>query len=670
MLATNRHKPSTIAFFLTLATLFLLAHPYTGVRHDAILYSVQAFYNTHPADFTHDLFFAFGSQDNWTIYGKLFARIIAEFGFRASNLGGLIVAQALWWSGMWRLARRLLPTPWHWLCLFFVACLPGEYGAASIFSYDEFFLTARLPAEALGLWAVALMLERRHIIALALTVIASALHPLIGGVTLAIVLLDLMPRVKFWRLLPFALIAFAIIELPPFKALHLYPFDPEWREISQLNLPHLFPTKWNLNAWSKACWAIALPAALCAKGRSENRALWSNLTFVGVAGIALCTVADLTGQDAAWTQLQTWRTLWLLTLMQWPAAIQLVRDEARVRPMLVWLLTIGWLLLDVGGGIFALLIAASLHVFAHRERTGTPSSAFGEITPLSRLALVGTTLLALAIWFTYQLAYQYGRVMHPTGSVPFDVKWLEALIHTRLVILLIGLLALLVHARQRFAVAGLPIALSMLAAYSLVNIDQRSDSAKIMEALTDRPDLAPFKDIVACGKMVYWDGRPEEIVYPWLLMKTSSYYSPTQASGMIFHRQTTFEAVKRYERITQDPYADRRPHAGDTGHEGKIFIPNQTYVPLTEIRLMQICADPTLDFVVSPSDYANLSTHRTWSPGRDVRYWLYDCRHIRTASRNPAVSSASLQWANTPRDDRPQSSQGSPGANTRQIRGI
>ena len=158
---TARHRPAQITLVLSLAVLFLLTHPYTGIRHDAILYTTQALHNSHPGPFARDLFFQFGSQDDWTIYGKLYSSLISTFGIRASNFAGLFAAQVLWWSGMWCLARKLLPAPWHWFCLFLVACMPGEYGSSMGFSYDEIFLTARLPAEGLGLWAVALTLERR-----------------------------------------------------------------------------------------------------------------------------------------------------------------------------------------------------------------------------------------------------------------------------------------------------------------------------------------------------------------------------------------------------------------------------------------------------------------------------------------------------------------------------
>jgi len=199
---------------------------------------------------------------------------------------------------MWRIARRLLPAPWHGFGLFLVACLPADYGAAFIFSYGEPFLTARLPAEALGLWAVALSLERRHVAALALAGVATATHPLIGSVCVATVALGATPRVRWWPVCLLALAAFVLVQCLPFAALH--PFDPEWRAVARFNVPFLFPSLWDLTAWSKACWAVALPAVLYATGDGARRPFWSNLTLVGVAGLGVATIADLAGRDAMW----------------------------------------------------------------------------------------------------------------------------------------------------------------------------------------------------------------------------------------------------------------------------------------------------------------------------------------------------------------------------------
>jgi hypothetical protein len=628
--ATSPYDRRQIKLVFSLAVLFLLTHPYTGIRHDAVLYTAQALKNAYPANFARDLFFQFGSQDDWSIYGRAYGKLVTAFGIRASNLLGLIVAQAVWWTGMWRLTRKLLPGPWSWFCLFLAASMPAEYGAGSVLSYDEIFLTARLPAEGLGLWALALTLERRQGLALAAAGIATATHPIIGVAALAVVLLNMMPRMSWWRIFLIALTAFCVVQLSPFPLLHLQPFDPEWRGVARFNLSFLFPSLWNLNTWSKACWAIAMPAVLCAIESGEQRKFWEHLTLAGLAGLGICTAADIIGQDATWIQLQSWRVLWLLTLMQWPASAILLYREARAHPVLIWLLAICWLTLDVGGGIIALSAAAVLHIVSAHKPRAESAALLGAMTPLCRNALIAATLIAIPLWLTYQGAYYYVRVLYWTGSPALNLSWLEALVHTRLIVVLVAVLIVLNLSCDAKRVAVLYLLLITLLSYGLINIDQRSGVAKIMEARVDQTNLAPFAGKVVPGDIVYWDGPPDEVVYPWFLMKTSSYFSPAQAAGMIFHRLTTFEVLRRISFIDQDSNAGRPHGKDDNNPDLTIFSNTKSHVSLSKDGLNHACQDPVLDFVVSRTDYPDLSTQHYWAPDNQLKYWLYDCRKIRT----------------------------------------
>ncbi|MEI6070133.1 MAG: hypothetical protein WCP96_22615, partial [Methylococcaceae bacterium] len=65
---------------LALFTLWLLSHPYSGLYHDARLYAVQGLYHLYPHIFENDLFFQYGSQDQYSIFSLLYAQTITLFG--------------------------------------------------------------------------------------------------------------------------------------------------------------------------------------------------------------------------------------------------------------------------------------------------------------------------------------------------------------------------------------------------------------------------------------------------------------------------------------------------------------------------------------------------------------------------------------------------------------
>src|SRR4051812_752601 len=81
------------------AFVFVAVRPNTGVRHDAILYAAQALYRLHPDIFAQDLFFKFGSQENFTVFGRVFAFLITQLGFTSATLFVLALTQVLFFVG-------------------------------------------------------------------------------------------------------------------------------------------------------------------------------------------------------------------------------------------------------------------------------------------------------------------------------------------------------------------------------------------------------------------------------------------------------------------------------------------------------------------------------------------------------------------------------------------
>lgn len=69
---------------LLLAGLWLWAHPYRGLTHDAILYSAQALSHLYPEIFRSDIFFVYGSQDDYTLFSRIYAFLIGWLGLEGN----------------------------------------------------------------------------------------------------------------------------------------------------------------------------------------------------------------------------------------------------------------------------------------------------------------------------------------------------------------------------------------------------------------------------------------------------------------------------------------------------------------------------------------------------------------------------------------------------------
>jgi hypothetical protein len=420
--------------------------------------------------------------------------------------------------------------------------------------------------------------------------------------------------------------------------------------------------------WSKTCWIIALPLMLSVSDEPQRQRFWGCLALLGVAGVSFSTVADVFGHDAMWIALQFWRVLWLLAAMQWLAVAMLIRREWRSRPALLWLLAICWLLVEGGGGGFVALAIAGVLQFdrmqaAKGRSTPAQTRRFAQVSGGYKACLVGVTVVSVLWWSVLQAVLEQARINNAMAPLNVDIRWLNIMLYTNFVAIVAAMLCTMYVYRSKRSTPIFYVLLFALLAFAIANMDQRSPPMKVAEARLDEPALAPFAGRVMPGQMVYWDGQLGDIVYPWLLMRTASYFSPTQSSGIVFHRQTTFEALHRAEVIRQGEGRDRRQGTaslptGAQDDQSLLFRGNEHAPPLTRTGIAQVCRAPNLDFVVSQSHYTDLPIRGEWAPTKQLRYWLYDCKQINTMNDVSAIARtmANIMIANTTMAAAPRSS--------------
>lgn len=106
-----------VLLFAAFLGLWLWHHPYTGIRHDAVLYTVQALNFLHPQNYAGDVYFLFGSQDDYTLFSPLYAALIALIGLGSAALLIAFFGALLWCYAAWRLAGYWSGAA-RWLFLF------------------------------------------------------------------------------------------------------------------------------------------------------------------------------------------------------------------------------------------------------------------------------------------------------------------------------------------------------------------------------------------------------------------------------------------------------------------------------------------------------------------------------------------------------------------------
>lgn len=185
MLAYFKEKFSLYAFGL--AFLFSLVH-YKGFDKDGAIYLLQVMNYLQPERFVNDVPFMFGNQDSFSIFSPIIAVFFKVLGL---NVGGIVLMLLLLlalgfsiitlvyrWSIIFNTRKWCLP-----ITLVMIALLAGkEYGSGALYiPMIESYLVARFLSEILIIAGLIFIFDKKKYIPLLFFILASFVHPLMGG---------------------------------------------------------------------------------------------------------------------------------------------------------------------------------------------------------------------------------------------------------------------------------------------------------------------------------------------------------------------------------------------------------------------------------------------------------------------------------------------------------
>ncbi|MEE9475613.1 MAG: hypothetical protein V3V71_03030, partial [Roseateles sp.] len=317
---------SLLAWVMTALAAWLLAHPYAGLRHDGVLYLGQVLHYLGVGDLQHDVFFAHGSQQTWSLYSALMAPLYEHASIATVSLLVLIPAHVAFASAMWALLAPLKDPELRWAGVLCTALMQHFYGGLVLLAFGENFLTARTLAEPLCLWALVAMVANRPAWAASALLGAAALHPLATLPAMVICWLLACAHDRRWAglaLLVLPVLGLAAAGILPFAALFQTYTPPWWKLVDQVNAMVV------LGNWSEADWQAALfdLSVLVVAWRLLGGSLGRLAACTAAAAGALLLLAGIGADllhDVLLTQLQLWRGLWiahLLALMVLPAVL-------------------------------------------------------------------------------------------------------------------------------------------------------------------------------------------------------------------------------------------------------------------------------------------------------------------------------------------------------------
>ena len=203
---------------------FFVVFRYYGYFEDAGRYLLQVVHFLYPERFVDDVPFMYGNQDNFTVFSPLLVVFFKVFGVNRGGMVAVLLLELFWgisaitlfirWTRQWGRPAWALPA--------FVACLVvltnKSYGCAAYFPIIDHILVARFAAEGFVILGLAFLWSKNRYVSLVLFLLASALHPLMGGWGIPLWILYHFPKVR-WPL------TVAVLLVPLSGLLHLGRLD-------------------------------------------------------------------------------------------------------------------------------------------------------------------------------------------------------------------------------------------------------------------------------------------------------------------------------------------------------------------------------------------------------------------------------------------------------------
>lgn len=640
---------TAVLVWLVAMLYWLVSHPFEGLYHDALVYAVLVARYIDPVAFGPDLLFLGGAQDSLNLFSPLYFWLIQWLGFDNAAKSIVAVGGLLWVSGALVFSRRALPRaiPSQFLAILLAIATYAYAPNAATFQLNESFATARVLAFPLVLWAFAAwfsVFPGRRLVALFLTLLAMALHPLVGLWPLLIFLFEyLSDRFVVALVLAGGLTLFGLSAVDGLP--RLAPMDDEWAGIVRMSTRDVFVGQWGTVQLGRFLGVIGLLWLAGRLGTPERRRTYLLVAMLVGWMFLLAQVCSYWYPIQLVIQAQPWRVLAIGIIFAMLAAVD-----------------VGWRAWQQGRVLFALMLALAMPLWAYwpatygllflpillsmfrqfRARWQIWTASLQTIGP----RLSGGVFVGLCLWgFAFLPGYWLDLEVRGGGLV---THWWLGMDGLRGIVLggspffIFVLLYLSRGAWLRRMLIAIVLPLTVLAA---IGWDNRIFAARVFEGgvfqTNERWDA--LRRWIPPGDVLAWPGQHRIV---WFELGRANYVSPDQLIGIVFSRERTMEGQRRAERLAISTQL-RAIDSGDKvevalnkylkryGHQsrGTLSLHGLFEGTPTIDGLGYLCADPKLDWVVSTHNERGgrvRSQHAFSFAGQP--HYLYSCRAMRERS--------------------------------------
>lgn len=226
-------KENGLLYAFGLAIFFSLVH-YKGFDKDAAIYLLQVINYLQPERFVNDVPFMFGNQDSFSIFSPIIAFVLKTLGvnnggivatfFTLLALGSSLIALVCKWTRLFNAESWRVPI----VFALFLLLADKKYGSGSFYlPLFEPYLVARVLSEVLMVGGLVFFFDKNRYTTFVFFVIASLMHPLMGGWALLLWCLYHFPKAR----IPVLVLAF-LAPLTGFLHIGRLDFYPDdWRPL-------------------------------------------------------------------------------------------------------------------------------------------------------------------------------------------------------------------------------------------------------------------------------------------------------------------------------------------------------------------------------------------------------------------------------------------------------
>lgn len=316
----NKYLP-----FLFAIPLYLSFCHYEGLIYDAVLYVTQYVYSIDPLRFLGDPAFDYGNQDSLGFFSPFFGIFLEWFGVSTGAFVYTILMQFAWVvvavffvrSLLWRIKEFAWILPVTVIMMGFFA-YGIEFARMQFFRYVEPYACSRSLAVVLGMGALALLFAQKRFFSLLLIIAGTIIHPITAGWCLPFWMFYFFPKTRMPVLALSLVFPFSfLLRWGPFDFLPAdwlsrpLAFKPDYADISRYIL------------------LIVFFLALAKKTENED------IRSISISSIVLLIISlywDIwggVGEHVFLYQVQTWRAVWVPSIMAVPLGICCIKDSLR-----------------------------------------------------------------------------------------------------------------------------------------------------------------------------------------------------------------------------------------------------------------------------------------------------------------------------------------------------